>query len=66
MATHNMFAKTLASNRVDDEGKITQIARQRKIQQARGLVSFAAVGNTYKGNASATSEGTTMVDVGTA
>jgi molybdopterin-binding protein len=48
------------------EGKITEIGSTEEIfsKLSKNLASFAAVGNTYKGNASATSEGTTMVDVG--
>jgi tungstate transport system ATP-binding protein len=68
MATHNMFqAKTLPHRiALMDEGKITEIGSTEEIfsKLSKNLASFAAVGNTYKGNASATSEGTTMVDVG--
>ena len=68
MATHNMFqAKTLPHRiALMDEGKITEIGSTEEIfgKLSKNLASFAAVGNTYKGNASVTSEGTAIVDVG--
>ena len=68
MATHNMFqAKTLPHRiALMDEGKITEIGSPEDIfgKLSKNLASFAAVGNTFKGTASVTSDGATIVDVG--
>jgi molybdopterin-binding protein len=68
IATHNMFqAKTLPHRiALMDEGKITEIGAPADIfgKLSKNLASFAAVVNTFKGNATVTAEGTTIVDVG--
>jgi molybdopterin-binding protein len=68
MATHNMFqAKTLPHRiALMDEGKITEVGTPADIfgKLSKNLASFAAVVNTFRGNASLTSEGTAIVDVG--
>jgi tungstate transport system ATP-binding protein len=68
MATHNMFqAKTLPHRiALMDEGKITEVGAPADIfgKLSKNLASFAAVVNTFKGIATATSEGTSIVDVG--
>jgi molybdopterin-binding protein len=48
------------------EGKITEIGTPAEIfgKLSMNLASFAVVGNTFKGTGKATSEGTTIVDVG--
>jgi molybdopterin-binding protein len=68
MATHNMFqAKTLPHRiALMDEGKLTEVGTPAEIfgKLSKNLASFAAVVNTFRGNASLTSEGTAIVDVG--
>ncbi len=68
IATHNMFqAKTLPHRiALMDEGKITEIGSPAEIfgKLSKNLASFAAVVNSFRGIASATSEGTSIVDVG--
>jgi molybdopterin-binding protein len=68
MATHNMFqAKTLPHRiALMDEGKITEIGAPTEIfsKLSKNLASFAAVDNTFTGNAQSSVEGTTIVDIG--
>lgn len=68
IATHNMFQAKTLPNRIAlmDEGKITEIGSPADIfgKLSKNLASFAAVVNTFRGFASATSEGTSIVDVG--
>lgn len=68
MATHNMFqAKTLPTRiALINDGSITEVGAPAEIfsKLSKNLASFAAVGNTFRGTARATSEGTTIVDVG--
>jgi tungstate transport system ATP-binding protein len=68
IATHNMFqAKTLPHRiALMDEGKITEIGSPAEIfgKLSKNLASFAAVVNSFRGIASASSEGTSIVDVG--
>ena len=49
-----------------DEGKITEIGSPAEIfgKLSKNLASFAAIVNTFRGTAIATSEGTSIVDVG--
>ncbi|MCW3995137.1 MAG: ABC transporter ATP-binding protein [Candidatus Bathyarchaeota archaeon] len=68
LATHNMFqAQTLPSRiALISNGKITQMGTPAEVfgKLSKNLASFAAVDNTFKGNAMPTLEGTTMVDLG--
>ncbi len=68
LATHNMFqAKTLPHRiALIREGRMGEIGSTSEIfgKLSKNLASFAAIGNTFIGNAISTSEGTTMVDVG--
>jgi molybdopterin-binding protein len=68
VATHNMFqAKTLPTRiALMNDGRITEVGAPADIfgKLSKNLASFAAVVNTFRGTASVTSEGTTMVDVG--
>jgi molybdopterin-binding protein len=68
MATHNMFQAKILPHRIAllSEGKITEVGTPTEIfgKLSKNLASFAAVDNTFMGNAETTSEGTTLVDVG--
>ena len=68
MATHNMFQAKVFPHRIAliNEGRITEIGEPEDVfgKLSKSLVSFAAVENTFKGNAYATGEGTTVIDVG--
>ena len=68
IATHNMFqAKTLPTRiALINEGKITEIGQPSDIfgKLSENLASFAALDNTFQGQAALTSQGTTLVDVG--
>ncbi len=68
MATHNMFQAETLPHRIAlmNEGKITEIGEPAEVfgKLSKNLASFAAVDNTFRGNARVTSEGTTVVDVG--
>jgi molybdopterin-binding protein len=68
MATHNMFQAKKLPHRIAlmDEGKITEIGAPADVfgKLSKNLASFAAVDNTYSGNAKATAAGTSKVDVG--
>jgi molybdopterin-binding protein len=68
MATHNMFQAEKLPHRIAlmKEGKITEVGTPTEIfgKLSKNLASFAAVENTFSGNAQPTSEGTTIVDLG--
>jgi molybdopterin-binding protein len=68
IATHNMFqAKTLPTRiALINDGRITEVGAPAEIfgKLSKNLASFAAVVNTFRGTAGATSEGTSIVDVG--
>ena len=68
MATHNMFqAKTLPHRiALMNEGKITEIGEPTEIfgKLSKNIASFAALRNTFRGNASLTKEGSTIVEIG--
>jgi len=68
IATHNMFqAKTLPHRiALINDGKITEIGETAEIfgRLSKNLASFGAVENMFIGTAKATSEGTTIVDIG--
>jgi molybdopterin-binding protein len=67
MATHNMFqAKTLPHRiALMNEGKITEVGSPSVIfsQLSKNLVSFASVGNTFKGVGRVISDGLSVVDL---
>jgi molybdopterin-binding protein len=68
MATHNMFQAQSLPHRIAliSDGRITEVGTPAEIfsKLSKNLASFAAVGNTFRGTAQATAEGTTIVDVG--
>jgi tungstate transport system ATP-binding protein len=68
MATHNMFQAEKLPHRIAlmNEGKITEVGTPTEIfgKLSKNLASFAAVENTFSGNAQPTLEGTTIVDLG--
>jgi len=68
MATHNMFQAKMLPQRIAlmNDGKITEIGAPPEIfgKLSKNLASFAAVDNTFTGNAKTTSAGTTLVDIG--
>jgi len=68
MATHNMFQAKTFPQRIAliNEGKITEIGTPAEVfgKLSKNLARFAAVDNTFTGTAIATSEGTSMVDIG--
>lgn len=68
IATHNMFQAKMLPHRIAlmDGGRISEIGAPGEIfgKLSKNLASFAAVGNTLKGNAEVTKEGSTLVDVG--
>ncbi len=68
MATHNMFQAKALPQRIAlmNEGKITEIGLPADVfgKLSKNLARFAAVDNTFTGTATATSEGTAMVDIG--
>ena len=68
MATHNMFQAKKMPHRIAlmDEGKITEVGTPAEIfgKLSKNLARFAAVENTFTGNAKATAAGTSKVDVG--
>ena len=68
LATHNMFQAKAIPQRIAliNDGRITEIGEPAEVfnKLSTNLVSFAAVENTFKGNAYATEEGTTMISVG--
>ena len=68
LATHNMFQAQILPSRIAliDEGEITEVGSPAEVfgKLSRNLASFAAVDNTFSGNAQSTAEGTTLVDIG--
>jgi molybdopterin-binding protein len=68
MATHNMFQAKKLPHRIAlmDEGKITEVGAPADVfgKLSKNLASFAAVDNTFTGNAKTTSAGTSIVNVG--
>src|SRR3989304_5237660 len=68
IATHNMFqAKTLPTRiALINDGRITEVGAPADIfgKLSKNLASFAGVVNTFRGTATVTSEGTTIVGVG--
>jgi len=68
LATHNMFQAKVLPQRIAliNDGRITEIGEPSQVfnKLSKNLVSFAAVENTFKGNAYATGEGTTIINVG--
>lgn len=68
MATHNMFQARNLPNRVAliTSGKVSEVGTPAEIfrRLSRSLVSFAALENTYSGEARITQEGTAMIDIG--
>ena len=68
MATHNMFQARKLPHRIAlmDEGKITEVGMPAEIfgKLSKNLARFAAVDNTFTGTATATLEGTAIVDIG--
>ena len=68
MATHNMFQAEKLPHRIAlmNEGKITEVGTPTEIfgKLSKNLASFAAIENTFSGTAQPTSEGTTIVDIG--
>lgn len=68
MATHNMFQAKTFPHRIAlmDEGKISEVGAPAEVfsKLSRNLASFAAIDNTFVGDAEITSIGTTIVDLG--
>jgi molybdopterin-binding protein len=67
MATHNMFQARLFPHRIAlvNDGRISEIGKPEEVfgRLSKSLVSFVAVDNTFKGNAFASGEGTTIIGV---
>ena len=68
MATHNMFQAKTFPHRIAlmDEGKISEVGEPAEVfsKLSRNLASFAAIDNTFVGEAKITSKGTTIVNLG--
>jgi molybdopterin-binding protein len=68
IATHNMFQAQILPSRIAliDEGKITEVGPPAEVfgKLSKNLARFAAVDNTFSGNAQLTPEGTALVDIG--
>jgi tungstate transport system ATP-binding protein len=68
IATHNMFQARSLPHRVAliNEGRISEVGTATEIfgRLSKALASFAAVENTFTGDASVTAEGTALVDIG--
>ena len=68
LATHNMFQAEILPSRIAlvQNGKITEVGTPMEIfgKLSKNLASFAAVDNTFTGNAQSSEEGTTLVDIG--
>ncbi len=68
MATHNMFQAKTFPHRIAlmDEGKISEVGAPAEVfsKLSRNLASFAAIDNTFVGEAEITSKGTTIVNLG--
>jgi tungstate transport system ATP-binding protein len=68
MATHNMFQAKNLPHRIAlmEAGRITEVGKSTEIfgRLSKTLASFAAVENTFTGNARLTEDGITLVDIG--
>ena len=68
MATHNMFQAKTVPHRIAlmDEGKISEVGAPAEVfsKLSRNLASFAAIDNTFVGEAKITSKGTTIINLG--
>jgi molybdopterin-binding protein len=68
IATHNMFQAQNLPNRIVliNNGRISEVGAPREIfgKLSKNLVSFAALENTFVGEAKVTENGTTLIDVG--
>jgi molybdopterin-binding protein len=68
MATHNMFQAKNLPHRIAlmENGRITEVGTSTEIfgRLSKTLASFAAVENTFSGNAKVTEDGITLVDIG--
>jgi molybdopterin-binding protein len=68
LATHNMFQAEILPSRIAlvNNGKITEVGTPAEVfgKLSKNLASFAAVDNTFTGNAQSSMEGTTFVDIG--
>jgi tungstate transport system ATP-binding protein len=68
MATHNMFQAKNLPQRIAliTNGKISEVGTPTEIfgGLSKTLISFAALENTFNGNAKVTEDGTTVVDIG--
>ncbi|MGB9740861.1 MAG: ABC transporter ATP-binding protein [Candidatus Bathyarchaeia archaeon] len=68
MATHNMFQARSLPNRIAlmNYGRISEIGEQQEIfgKLSKTLASFAALENTFVGEARTTENGTTLINIG--
>lgn len=68
MATHNMFQAKNLPHRIAliNDGKISEVGTPSEIfgRFSKTLASFAALENTFTGNAKVAEDGTTLVDIG--
>jgi molybdopterin-binding protein len=68
MATHNMFQAKNLPQRIAlmTSGRISEVGTPSEIfgRLSKTLASFAALENTFTGNATITEDGTTLVDIG--
>ncbi|MCJ7422797.1 ABC transporter ATP-binding protein [Candidatus Bathyarchaeota archaeon] len=68
IATHNMFQARNLPHRIAlmANGKINEIGAPTEIfgKLSKTLASFAAIGNTFTGEATVTADGTTIIDIG--
>lgn len=68
MATHNMFQAKSLPNRIAliTYGRISETGTPKEIfgKLSKTLVSFAALENTFTGEAEITEDGTTLIDIG--
>ena len=68
IATHNMFQAKRFPHRIAlmENGKINEIGKPAEVfsKLSKTLASFAALENTFTGNAKTATDGTTIVDIG--
>jgi tungstate transport system ATP-binding protein len=68
IATHNMFQAKRFPHRIAlmENGKISEIGKPAEVfsKLSKTLASFAALENTFTGNAKTATDGTTIVDIG--
>lgn len=68
MATHNMFQAEILPSRIAlmNDGRIAEVGPPNEIfgKLSKNLASFAAVDNTFTGDAKITSSGITLVNIG--